>query len=99
MTVAGTPGIFSTLTCTVTGATGLPFVGYGFSLTPTPFCGCTIGHEWAGSFFGSTANITIPCDPFFIGLQFGLQGLDLGGTGGCASPQLTATDTVIVTIG
>lgn len=99
MTVTGTPAIFSTLTCTVTGATGLPFVGYGFNTTPVPFCGCTIGHEWAGSFFGATANITIPCDPFFIGLQFGLQGLDLGGTGACASPQLTATDTVIVTIG
>ncbi len=99
LTVTGTPGIFSTLTCTVTGATGLPFVGYGFNLTPVPFCGCTIGHDWTGSFFGGTANITIPCDPFFIGLQFGLQGLDLGGTGGCASPQLTATDTVVVTIG
>jgi hypothetical protein len=31
--------------------------------------------------------------------MLGLQGLDLGGTGGCASPQLTVTDTVVVTIG
>ena len=99
LTVAGSPNIFGTLNCSVTGATGLPFVGYGFNLTTTAFCGCTIGHNWEGSFFGSAVNLTIPCDPFFIGLQFGLQGLDLGGTGGCASPQLTVTDTVVVTIG
>jgi hypothetical protein len=99
LTVTGSPSIFGTLNCSVTGATGLPFVGYGFNLTTTPFCGCTIGHNWEGSFFGGAVNLTIPCDPFFIGLQFGLQGLDLGGTGGCASPQLTVTDTVIVTIG
>jgi hypothetical protein len=97
--VTGSPNILGTLQCTVSGATGLPFVGYGFNLTPIPFCGCTFGHNWEAAFFGSVTNLTIPCDPFFIGLQFGLQGMDLGSTTGCASPQLSTTNTVVVTIG
>lgn len=99
LTVSGQPHVFGSLNCTISGATGLPFVGYGFNLTPIPLCGCTFGHNWEGSFFGSSVNLTIPCDPFFIGLQFGLQGLDFGGVGGCVSPQLTVTNTTVVTIG
>lgn len=99
LTVSGQPHILGTLQCTITNATGLPFLGYGFNLAQTPFCGCTFGHDWAEALFGVSNSLTIPCDPFFIGLQFGLQGLDFGSTSGCASPALSTTDTVIITIG
>ncbi|MGE3174442.1 MAG: hypothetical protein AB7O97_17560 [Planctomycetota bacterium] len=97
--VTGQPHIAGTVTATLTGNTGLPFIGYGFNLTPVPFCGCTFGHEWAASFFATSVSLTIPCDPAFIGVPFGLQGADFGGVGGCPSPQLGLSNSVTVTIG
>jgi hypothetical protein len=99
ISVTGQPRIQGQLVVLLGGTTGAPFVGYGFNLTPTPFCGCTFGHNWEAALFGAFIGLTIPCDPIFIGVTLGLQGLDLGGVGGCPSPQLTVTDTVQVTIG
>jgi hypothetical protein len=87
------------VTVQLTGTTGVPFVGFGVAPTAIPFCGCTIGHEWALAFAGTTSNVNIPADPALVGVQVGMQGLDLFGTGGCADPAIVLTDTVVLTIG
>ena len=97
--VTGPPRIGGTLTSTLSGHGGAPFVGFGFNLTPSVFCGCTLGHDWAAVLFGASQPLAIPCHPSFIGAQIGTQGADLGGPGGCANPPFALSDTVIITIG
>ena len=91
-----TPG--QTLTFAV-GNAPATFVGFGFNLTPTPFCVCTVGHDWGVALFANSASIAIPNDPSLIGVILGVQGAGLGGTGGCTAPRLTFTDTLVVTVG
>lgn len=81
------------------GLTGAPFVGFGTSATALPFCGCTIGHEWAVVVAGSNVQLPIPNGLGLLGAQVGMQGLDLFGVGGCADPQVVLTDTLRLTIG
>ena len=88
--VTGDPYIGGTLSISITGGTGLPFTGYGFSpLLPIPSpCGCDIigdGGVNLGFFeFLSTYNLPIPVDPFLIGATVQCQGLDVFPTsGGC----------------
>jgi hypothetical protein len=88
-----------TITVHVGGTTGLPFVGFGLQPAAVPFCGCTIGHEWAVAFGGSTSNIVVPAVPALVGVQVGMQGLDLFGAGACADPAIALTDTLVLTIG
>jgi DNA-binding beta-propeller fold protein YncE len=97
--VTGSPNIGFTVEPVVVGATGFPFVGFGVTPLGIPFCGCTVGHEWAVAVLGPTVPFTIPANPAFIGVQVLMQGMDFLGTGGCADPQLTLTDTITVTIG
>ncbi|MCA8976432.1 MAG: hypothetical protein KDC98_17060, partial [Planctomycetes bacterium] len=97
--VSGEPRIGSTMTATVGGhGAGLPFVGWGF-LPSTPFCTCTIGHNWGVSVFGTSLPVTVPCASFFIGLRIAFQGAGFLTPGGCASPMISFSDTVLVTIG
>lgn len=86
------PGGFVQATMTLSGG-GLGLVGFGFINVTTPFCGCNFGHEWSVVLVGSAARVDIPQDPTFVGLGLMVQGAELGGIGGCANPQLTATDT------
>jgi hypothetical protein len=79
--------------------TGFPFVGFGLQPLAVPFCGCTIGHEWALAFAGPTSNVAIPAVPGLVGVQVGMQGLDLFGAGGCADPAIVLTDSLVLTIG
>ena len=96
----GAPHIGGAVTSTLGNLSGAPFFGLGFAPLSTPFCGtCTIGHEWAVALFGATHVLSIPLDPGFIGVTIQLQGADFFGTGGCPSPQLTFTDTMVITIG
>ncbi|MDO8348714.1 MAG: hypothetical protein Q7T30_00640 [Planctomycetota bacterium] len=95
----GSPSIGGTVTTTLGGVVGVPFIGLGLAIASVPFCTCTVGHEWSVPQFGSVNVFNIPNDPGFIGLSVGIQGADFLGTGGCASPQLTFTDTMVVTIG
>jgi hypothetical protein len=77
----------------------VPFFGYGFALAPAPLCGsCTLGHEWAVAQFGTSSNFVIPNNPAYVGIVVGIQGADVFGTGGCAQPPLTLTDTLVVVI-
>jgi DNA-binding beta-propeller fold protein YncE len=95
----GHPQIGFTIETTIGNATGFPFVGFGLANLGIPFCGCTIGHEWALLLLGPTVSFTIPADPGIIGLSVHIQGLDFLGTGGCPDPLLTLTDTISVLIG
>jgi hypothetical protein len=98
-TVSGEPHILGTVQAQMSGASGLPVIGFGFNTTPTVNCGCTVGHSWDMTWIGTGVNLTIPCNTGFIGVTFGLQGLDLGGPGGCSNPVFATTDSVTVTIG
>jgi hypothetical protein len=97
--VTGHPAIGSPITTELGSLTGIPLVGYGVVATALPFCGCTIGHEWAAATVGATSTFPLPSNPALVGVQLLIQGTDFLGTGGCASPQLTLTDTITVTIG
>ena len=89
----------SSLGVLLDGVTGAPFVGFGTSTTSLPFCGCTVGHEWAVVVAGSNVLLPIPNSLGLLGAQVGMQGLDLFGVGGCGDPQLVLTDTLRLTIG
>ena len=101
ITTTGEPRIGGSVTTTLGNLAGAPLIGLGFTMLGLPFCGsCAIGHEWRFVVVGaSTGAISIPNDPTLIGGQVGFQGVDVFGTGGCASPQVTLTDTMVVTIG
>jgi hypothetical protein len=101
MSVVGTANIGGSLTANVgNAAPGLPFVGLGFA----PFCiaplcpGCTIGHGWQAVVFGNTATLNIPNNQIYIGIQVGFQGAGLLTPGGCSSPMVALSDTVVVPI-
>lgn len=99
ITSTGSPNLGGTVTTNLGGITGVPFLGLGLIVAPTPFCTCTVGHDWAVVLFGTSNVFTLPTDPSFVGLSIGIQGADLGGVGGCAAPQVAFTDTMVVTIG
>ena len=99
-TSVGDASIGTTFTSTVGNTTGIPFVGYGFAVFPAPVCAtCTLGHEWAVVLFGANSVFGIPNNSAFVGVTIGIQGADLLGSGGCASPgPVTLTDTLVITL-
>lgn len=99
ITPSGSPTPGGTVTSTLGGITGLPFVGFGLTGVTQTFCGCTIGHDWLAVVGGSVAAFAIPQVTSMIGLQIYVQGADFLGTGGCANPQFAVTDTVTISIG
>lgn len=99
ITPLGHPNLGGTVSFTLGGITGFPFVGFGFANLAVPFCGCTVGHDWIVANGGASTSIVIPTSPAFIGFQLRAQGLDFLGTGGCPDPMLTLSDTITLTIG
>lgn len=96
----GSPTIGNTLTTTLGGVGQVAFVGLDFTVVATPFCGgCTLGHLWSIANFGSSFGLTVPANPAFIGAVVGIQGADFFAAGGCASPAVALTDTLVVTVG
>jgi hypothetical protein len=96
---AGVPSLGGTFTTTLGNINGLPFLGYGFAVNPTPLCpSCTLGHEWSVALFGLNSTFQVPTNPVFTGLVIGIQGADLLGTGGCQAPMVTLTDTLTITL-
>lgn len=96
---SGDAALGSTFTTDLGNTTGVPFVGYGLVLAPTPICSsCVLGHEWSVALFGGTSGFGIPNDAAFAGLLIGIQGADLLGTGGCANPPVVMTDTLAITL-
>lgn len=101
MAISGTgdASLGSTFTTTLANATGLPFLGFGFALVPSPLCAsCTIGHEWAVALFAASNAFAVPSNPAYLGVTIGIQGADLLGTGGCAAPPVALTDTLSITL-
>lgn len=99
ISTTGTPNLGGSVTTNLGNVVGVPFLGFGFVPGATPFCTCTLGHEWLLAQFGGNSVLNLPLDPSYTGLQIGIQGADLNGVGGCAVPQVTLTDTIVVTIG
>lgn len=94
----GSASLGGTINTTLGGITGAPFVGLGLFAASSPFCTCTLGHEWSVALFGSTNTLALPQAPGFLGLQIAIQGADLMAAGGCAAPAVALTDTMVVTI-
>jgi hypothetical protein len=99
ITVVGHPETGSAITWQVGATTGLPWLGFSLVGLSAPFCGCTIAHDWSVALPVNNVTWTVPSSPTVIGVQLFTQGLDLLGTGGCPSPQLTLTDAITLTIG
>lgn len=97
--VTGNPNIGGTVEFTVGNTTGIPLVGFGQTALGVPFCGCTVGHEWAVALVGASASFTIPPNPVFVGANVYAQGVDFLGAGGCPDPMLTLTDTITIAVG
>ena len=91
--------IGGSITTTLGNVADTPFIGYGFLINDTPFCTCTLGHEWLVVVLGSSHTVNIPCFTAFIGAVLGIQGADFKAPGGCPSPTFTLTHRVVVTIG
>lgn len=87
------------ISTTVSGGNGLGLIGYSLNLNTQQFCSCTVGHDWAAALFGSSHTFALPSGPAFVGFSVGVQAADFGGTGGCATPQLSLSDTMVITIG
>jgi hypothetical protein len=103
LSVTGDPNIGGTVTSSVSGTTGLPFVTWGFVPAPllAPFCPCQILSVSTSWLFAPSISLTIPCFSGFIGLPLQTQGADLFGfPAACGTPVPNAfTDVWTVTIG
>jgi hypothetical protein len=97
--ITGLPALGAVIATQLGGVIGIPLIGYGITAAGLPYCGCTIGHEWAATVIGSASSFTLPMHPSFLGAQLLIQGADIAGIGGCVNPPLTLTDTITVTIG
>lgn len=83
----------------VTSATNVVAVGAGLLPGGTPFCSCTLGHEWSAVLLQPGLTIAIPNHPSFTGVRLAVQALDVGAVGGCAAPAVAFSDTFVFTIG
>lgn len=99
LSITGVPEIGTTMTMNLTGTTGVPFLGLGLAVAAVPFCTCTLGHDWSSVSYGSSVGLAVPLATSFLGMVIGAQGADLLGGGGCVSPQVALTDTLVITIG
>lgn len=82
-------------------ATAANAVVFGIGLVPgsTPFCTCTLGHEWAIALLRPNVALPIPNHPSFRGMRLALQAVELDGVGGCTAPMAGFSDTFVLTIG
>lgn len=94
----GTGEVGTDVITTITGAQGIPFVGYGVTLFGLPFCGCTIVHDYLVLLPTTQSTLAIPNNPALLAVSLYIQGLDLGGLGGCPNPVFTLTDGYSFTI-
>ncbi len=99
---AGSPVTGGTVSFTLTGFNGFPFLWTG-QPTAIPLCPsapCVLGASFAVVVVGSTFGAAIPCDPSLIGGTAAVQGADVMAPGGCSTPfPFLVSHTVDVTIG
>lgn len=80
--------------------TATPVVLLGASLLNVPLCpGCVLGANPDVVVPGATLPLNIPNNSGLVGARLHVQGADIGAGAGCATPRLTVTDTVTMTIG
>lgn len=99
--MSGSPRLGNQITSTLGNlGGGVPFIGMGFG----PFClanicnQCPIGHSWLVAIFGNTVTVAVPSNPIYLGMQVGFQGAGLLSPGGCQTPQVALSDTMVVQI-
>jgi hypothetical protein len=103
LTASGVPELYGTVTLSLSGVQGVPYLGIGLSVPPITLCsGCQLGIDLSTALIlqTSTFTTTIPCEPALIGLSLGVQGLEIGGPGGCVGggPAFSLSNEIIVTI-
>jgi hypothetical protein len=106
ISLAGTPALGRSITVSLQGTVGLPFVVAGASsINLLPGCnGCRSGVDLSSSiaFFGSSLQLALPPSGAFLGIRLAFQGIDLGAPGGCPSNVFGAafalTDTFTIQI-
>jgi len=82
------------------GVTGVPFLAFGFPVSPLPLCPqCRIGLDQGtmSLMYGAQRSLTIPARGEFFGLVLGAQGADLLSAGGCPQ-QYRTSDRIDFTI-
>lgn len=95
----GSGSMGDTVTTTIGNFTGLPFLGFGLQVGPSPLCpNCSLGHEWTASSFGSTNVFQVPMNPAFLGVTIGVQGAEVFGSNVCTILPVTLSDTIVITI-
>lgn len=95
----GTPRVGGEIRTQIGNFAGVPVIGLGLTPGATPFCICTVGHEWSVSSFGDNHVLAIPPNAGFSGFEFAVQGAVLFAPGGCPAPAVSFSDTLVVTIG
>ena len=111
LALSGDPNIGGTITSTLTGATGAPFVCWGFVAAPVPMpapltCACDVllGSNVLWAFPNGTGpysiDLTIPCTPMWIGVPIKSQGADLlGSNPACPVPATSFTNVESANVG
>jgi hypothetical protein len=96
----GNAAIGAVTTFSLSGVTATPVVFLGLSLLNAPLCpACVLGANPDVVVPGATLPLTIPNNSGLVGARLHVQGADVGASAGCATPRLTVTDTVTMTIG
>ena len=96
--VNGLPLLGNTLGAEVPNPVYPTFIGFGLQSMTTPFCACTIGHDWIAGQFGDSASVAIPSGVTFRGVQVGIQAVQLLTPFGCPAPQVAFSDTFVFVI-
>lgn len=93
-------GVFapgSSITFTITGATGLPGFVAGLPVTlPIPGCGGCLQGVYGSTLITNALTVNVPAAAGFVGITFAFQGFDLG-AGPCFG-AVRLTDTIDATI-
>lgn len=101
ISLSGSPTLGGAVTTTLGNlGGGVPFIGLGFGpFCFANYCGiCPIGHSWLFAALGSTTTLNIPNNQIYLGTQVGFQGVGLNSPGGCQSPLVALSDTIVLTI-
>ncbi|MFO1078273.1 MAG: hypothetical protein U1E73_11185 [Planctomycetota bacterium] len=102
LVASGLPALASTFWVDLGGAQGIPAILFGIAIAPTNYCpSCQLGVDPTAmsAILGTHLTITVPQQAWVIGLQFGVQGLDLLAPNGCTSPlAFTLSNMILVTL-
>ncbi|MCR9246412.1 MAG: hypothetical protein NXI31_15370 [bacterium] len=106
LALTGSHQLGGTITATMTGHNGVPFVTWGFGPPNSSwtYCACaqvTVGSRWQ---YTSSISLTVPASQVFLGMPLLAQGLDfVGSTGAFCTPfpnlWFAFTDIQVATIG